>query len=194
MIMPGIASVPVPRIIPSAIPTTVEPWIIPSAVPTAIVPRIIVPRIIPSAVPCIVVVRTIVPGVVPGIVPSAIIPGIHAPVDRRVIRTVPGIPRRCIPRLISSPGVPTVIIEIDGSGVFVPVEIYLGYLVIRDEQGVDFFPAFHEDGRAFRLGHKEIGLFLGFGRDCNFSCRCVRSIVDSVLIPLSGGILSVLRC
>ena len=107
---------------------------------------------------------------------------------------MPGIPRSGVPGLIGGPGVPAVVIEIDGRGVLVLVEIYLGYLVVGNEQGVDFLTALHEDRGAFRLRHKEIGLFLILGRDCNFSCRCVRSIVDSVLIPLSGGILSVLRC
>ena len=89
---------------------------------------------------------------------------------------------------------PPVVIKINGSGVLILVEIYLGHLVIRDEQSVDFFPALHEDRRALSLCHKKIGLFLCLGSDRDLSCHAVRSIVDSVLILLSGSIFSVLRC
>ena len=178
VIVPAVTAVPsavVPGIIPS--PTTVPSAIVPGIK----VPRIVEPRVVPSAVPCIVmIVRTIEPG----IVPSAIVPGIHAPVDGGIVRIMPGIPRGSIPGLISRPGVPAIVIEIDGSGVLVLVEIYLGHFVIRDEQGVDFLSALHEDRRAFRFGHKKVSLFLRLGSDGDISCRCVRSIVDSVLIPL----------
>ena len=135
----GIPSAIEPGIVPAIIP-----WIIPSAVPASVIPRIIIPGIVPSAVPAIVVERTVIPRVIPS-VPSAVVPGIHAPVDGGIERTVPGIPRGCVPRLVGSPGVPSVVIEIDGSRVLVLVEIYLGYLVIGNEQGVDFLTALHED-------------------------------------------------
>ena len=58
---------------------------------------------------------------------------------------MPGIPGGSVPRLICGPGIPAIVIKVDGSNVFVLVEIYLGHFVIRDEQGVDFLSALHED-------------------------------------------------
>ena len=76
---------------------------------------------------------------------------------------MPGIPRGSIPGLISRPGVPAIVIEIDGSGVLVLVEIYLGHFVIRDEQGIDSGSALHVDGGTFRLRDKQVGLLLEIG-------------------------------
>ena len=187
VIVPAVAAI-VPGIIPSTVP---------AAVPAAIVPRIVEPRVIPSAVPAIVIVGTIEPGIVPstvpcaiirtiepGIVPSAIEPGIISPVDGGIVRIVPTVPGRSIPRLVGSPGVPSVVIE-----------FYFGNLILRDDKGVDLLTTLHEDGRILRLSHKKIGLFLILGSDRDLSCLSVRSIVDSVLILLPGSIISgVLRC
>ena len=187
IVVPGIAAVP------SAIPSTVIPGII--------VPRIVEPRVIPT-IPAVVVVRTIIPGIIPsemvirtiipGIVPASIVPRVVTPVDGGIIRTVPGIPGCRVPRLISGPSVPTRVIEINGGGVLRLVEIYLGNLVIGDEQSVDFRSAFHEDRGAFRLGDQQVGLFLEVSCGCQFRRLGVGGIVDSVLIP--GGITSVARC
>lgn len=192
VIVPGVA----------AIPSAIVPGIIPACVPAPIVPRIVEPRVIP-AVPSVVVVRTVIPGIVPsevvirtiepGIVPASIIPRAVAPVDGGIIRTVPGVPGRRVPRLVGGPGVPTCVVEINGGGVLRLVEIYLGNLVIGDEQSVDFSSAFHEDRGAFGLGDQQVSLFLLVGCGCQLRRLGVGGIVDSVLIPL-GGITSVPRC
>ena len=83
---------------------------------------------------------------------------------------MPGIPRSHVPGLIGGPGVPAVVIKIDGCGVVCLVEIYLGDLVIRDEQCVDLLSALHEDGGVLGLSDQQVGLFLEVGRGCHF-CR-----------------------
>ena len=167
VVVPGVAAVPAVVAVPS------------SVIPRIIVPGIVEPRVVPSAVPAVII-RTIVPGVIPaivvvrtiepGIVPSSVIPGVVTPVDGGVERTIPGIPGGRVPRLIGGPSVPTVVVQIDGSGILALVEIYLRHLVIRDEQGVDLSSALHEDRGTLCLGDQQVGLFLEVGRRCHF-CR-----------------------
>ena len=155
VVVPGVAAVPsvmvtaVPStIVPGIIvPRIVEPWIIPSAVPSVVVIRTIIPRVVPA----VVVVRTIVPRVVP----ASVVPRAGAPVQGRVVGTVP--------RLVGSPGVPTGVVEVNRCGVLSLVDIYLGDLVIRDEQGIDSGSALHVDGGTFRLRDKQVGLLLEIG-------------------------------
>ena len=95
--------------------------------------------------------------------------------------------------MVGGPCVPAIVIQIDGSRVFRLVEIYLGNLVIRNEQSVDFLSALHEDRRAFSLGHQQVGLLLVLGHGCHARSISFGSIVDSILIPLGGGITGVAR-
>lgn len=146
VVVPGVAAVP--AVVVTAVPSTIVPGII---VPGIIVPRIVEPGIIPSAVPAVVVVRTIVPRVVP----ASVVPRAGAPVQGRVVGTVP--------RLVGSPGVPTGVVKVNRCGVLSLVDIYLGDLVIRDEQGIDSGSALHVDGGTFRLRDKQVGLLLEIG-------------------------------
>ena len=191
VMVPGVTAIPaIVRTIPTAI------------IPRIIVPRVVIPRVIP-AVPTIVVVRTIVPRVIPTkvvegtviprVVPSSIVPRVVPPVDRGIIRAIPGVPRSGVPRLVSGPGVPTVVVQVDGGGIFTLVEIYFRHLVVWDEQGVDLLSTLHEDRGVLCLRDQQVGLFLEVGRGCHFCRRCVRCIVDPVLIPLSGGVGGVPR-
>lgn len=172
MVVPGVSAIPAVVAVPSSIipriiipgiiiPGIIEPRVVPSSIPTVVV-RAVVPRIIPT----VVVERTIIPRVVP----SAVIPGVVTPVDGGVERAVPGIPGGRVPRLVSRPSVPTVVIQVNGRGILTLVEIYLRHLVIRDEQGVDLLSTFHEDRGTLCLSDQQVGLFLEVGRGCHF-CR-----------------------
>ena len=154
VVVPGVAAVP--AVVVTAVPSTIVPGII--------VPRIVEPRVIPT-IPAVVVVRTIIPGIIPSemviraivpwIVPASVVPRAGAPVQGRVVGTVP--------RLVGSPGVPTGVVKVNRCGVLSLVDIYLGDLVIRDEQGIDSGSALHVDGGTFRLRDKQVGLLLEIG-------------------------------
>ena len=108
---------------------------------------------------------------------------------------MPAVPRRGVPRLVSRPSVPAVVEQEHGGRAVLLVEIYLGYLVRWNEQGIDFLSAFEEDRGVFRLSHENVVVVeVVVSLDSGFSFRSFRRIVDSILIPLAGGIVSVLRC
>ena len=189
---------------PAAIPSAVIPSVIPGVIPA--VPARKIPRAVPAAIPSAVIpgIVTPVPGVPepgvaggPATVPATVMPG-AAPAPAGAVPGVP-IPGPVSPSPVNAEGGVGVgaVDEGDGSRVGILVKVDPRAHMLGDEQGVGYAVLEIDVGTSspgrqsggFLVEDVDVGLRRS-RRRVDFG---VRSIVDSVLIPLPGGIIRVLR-